>query len=94
MFPCVNLGNWALAPMVVVLLKPKLERNKDFLGGSDGKESACNRGDRGFNLCPEEPLEKGMATHSSILAWRVPLTDMPGRLQFMGSQNSQIRLSN
>ena len=93
MFPCVNLGNWALAPMVVVLLKPKLEQNKDFLVGSDGKESACNRGDRGFNLCREEPLEKGMATHSSILA-RVPLTDMPGGLQFMGSQNSQIRLSN
>ena len=34
----------------------------------------------------EHPLEKGMATHSSILAWRIPLTEEPGRLQSMGSQ--------
>ena len=35
----------------------------------------------------EDPLEKGMATHSSILAWRIPWTEEPGRLQFMGSQS-------
>ena len=34
----------------------------------------------------EDPLEKEMATHSSILAWRVPWTEEPGRLQSMGSQ--------
>ena len=34
----------------------------------------------------EDPLEEGMATHSSILAWRTPWTDEPGELQFMGSQ--------
>ena len=34
----------------------------------------------------ECPLEKGMATHSSILAWRTPWTEEPGRLQSMGSQ--------
>ena len=34
----------------------------------------------------EDPLEKGMATHSSILAWRIPWTGEPGGLQFMGSQ--------
>ena len=34
----------------------------------------------------EDPLEKGTATHSSILAWRIPWTDEPGRLQSMGSQ--------
>ena len=34
----------------------------------------------------EDPLEKGMATHSSILAWRIPRTEEPGRLQFMGLQ--------
>ena len=33
----------------------------------------------------EDPLEKGMATHSSILAWRIPWTDEPGKLQSMGS---------
>ena len=34
----------------------------------------------------EDPLEEGMATHSSILAWRVPWTEEPGGLQSIGSQ--------
>ena len=34
----------------------------------------------------EDPLEKGIATHSSILAWRIPWTEEPGGLQSMGSQ--------
>ena len=34
----------------------------------------------------EDPLEKEMATHSSILAWKIPCTEEPGRLQSMGSQ--------
>ena len=38
------------------------------------------------SLGREDPLEKGMATHSSILAWRTPWTEEPGRLQSMGSQ--------
>ena len=37
-------------------------------------------------LGQEDPLEKGMATHSSILAWRIPWTQEPGRLQSMGWQ--------
>ena len=37
-------------------------------------------------LGQEDPLEEGMATHSSILAWRIPWTKEPGGLQFMGSQ--------
>ena len=37
-------------------------------------------------LGQEDPLEKGMATHSSILAWRIPWTEKPGRLQSRGSQ--------
>ena len=37
-------------------------------------------------LGQEDPLEKGMATHSSILAWRIPWTEVPGGLQSMGSQ--------
>ena len=36
----------------------------------------------------EDPLEKEIATHSSILAWRIPWTEEPGRLQSMGSQES------
>ena len=39
------------------------------------------------SLAREDLLEKGMATHSSILAWRIPWTEEPGRLQSMGSQN-------
>ena len=37
-------------------------------------------------LGQEDPLEKGMATNSSILAWRIPWTEEPGGVQFMGSQ--------
>ena len=53
----------------------------DFLGSSDGKESACNSGDGSVrSLGQEDPLEKGMATHSSILAWRIPWTEEPDEL--------------
>ena len=47
-----------------------------------GKESACNAGAPGSipGLDWEDPLEKGMATHSNILAWRIPWTEEPGRL--------------
>ena len=38
------------------------------------------------SLGQEDPLEKGMAIHSSILAWRIPWTEKPGRLQFVGLQ--------
>ena len=38
------------------------------------------------SLGQEDPLEEGMATHSHILAWRIPWTEEPGSLQFMGSQ--------
>ena len=52
--------------------------------GSDGKASACNAGDPGS--IGKIPLEKEMATHSSILAWKIPWMEEPGRLQSMGSQ--------
>ena len=42
---------------------------------------------------PINTLEKAMATHSNTLAWKIPLTEEPGRLQSMGSK-SQTRLSN
>ena len=50
--------------------------------GSGVKESACNAGDLGW----EDPLKKGMTTHSSILAWRFPWTEEPGGIQSMESQ--------
>ena len=41
-----------------------------------------------LSLGQEDPLEKEMAAHSSILAWEIPWTEEPGRLQSMGSQES------
>ena len=44
------------------------------------------------SLGREEPLEKGMATQSIILAWRIPKTEQPGRLQSMGLQRLALSL--
>jgi len=57
-----------------------------FPGGSVGKKSTCNAGDTDSILGREDPLEKEMATHSSILAWRIPWTEEPDGLQSIGSQ--------
>ena len=66
-----------------------------FLGGSDGKEYACNVEDLGLILGNpgKIPLEEGMATHSSILGWRISWREQPDQLQFMGpkSQNDSDR---
>ena len=59
-----------------------------FPGGSDSRESSCTAGDPGS--IHGSGLEKGMATHSSILAWRIPWTEEPGGLQSMGSQNNDM----
>ena len=45
------------------------------------------------SLGGEDPLEKGMATHSRILAWRIPWTEEPGGLQSMGTEKMWTRLS-
>ena len=50
------------------------------------KNLPANTGDSGFILGQEDPLEKQMATHSSILAWEIPWTEEPGGLQSTGSQ--------
>ena len=54
---------------------------------ADGKESACMQETWIQSLGWEDPLEEGMAPHSSILAWRIPWTEKPGELQSMGSQS-------
>ena len=59
-----------------------------FPGGSDGKESTCNAGDLVPPLGWEGPLEKRMATHSSILAWSIPWTEETGGLQSVGLQRA------
>ena len=60
-----------------------------FPCGASGKEPICQCRSLkryGFDPWVEDPLEQGMTTHSSILAWRIPWTEEPGRLQSMGSQ--------
>ena len=66
---------------------------KSFPGGAGAKEPACqcrrhkrNGFSRVQSLGEENPLEEGMATHSSILAWRIPGTEEPGGLWSIGSQ--------
>ena len=51
---------------------------------SDSKESIYYAGDLGSIPESGRSLEKGIATHSSVLAWRIPWTEEPGRVQSMG----------
>ena len=50
------------------------------------EDSAASAGDAGSTLGREDPLEKKMATYSSILAWKISWTEEPGRLRSIGSQ--------
>ena len=60
------------APVYIVILS-----SRAFPSGSDSKEFACNAGDPGSIPGLVGPLEKEMATHSSLLAWRIPRTEEP-----------------
>ena len=91
---CPGVG--LLNPMVVLLLDFIFVLRsfhtvlQGFPGGSDCKESACKARGLGW----EDPLEKDMATHFSILAWRIPWSEEPGGLQLLGSvTKSQTWLS-
>ena len=59
---------------------------KELLWWLSGKESTCKAGDMGSIPGWRRFLEEGMTTYSSILVWRIPWTEMPGRLQCLGSQ--------
>ena len=63
-------------------------------GGSDGKESACNAGDLGSIPGLGRSPGEGMATHSSILAWRIPWTEETVWLQSMGLQRVRHNIHN
>ena len=65
----------------------------EFLVAQTVKNLPAMRETRVQSLGQEDPLEKGMATHSSVLSWEIPWTEEPGGLQFVGSQ-SQTRLTN
>ena len=71
--------------MVNLLVKGK----KGFPGGSVVKNPSAVQEMGVRSLGQEDPLEKDMATHSSILAWEIPWTQEPGRLQSMGLQKSR-----
>ena len=66
------------SPSVVVTVKPDL--------GSTVPANARGMSDVGSIPRQEDPLEEGVATHSSILAWRIPRTEEPGGLQSIGLQ--------
>ena len=93
--PC-GLGQLPpLSPLRALLLLLALV---SLSGGirEEGEKSECSGGSSPPRTIPhhtpigslvrEDPLEKGMATHSRILAWRIPWTEEPGRLQSVGPQ--------
>ena len=69
-----------------IVSHPFIQRSHQ--GFSDAKESACNARDLGSIPKLGRPLEKEMDTYSSVLAWRIPWTEEPCRLQSMGSQKN------
>ena len=72
-------------PYVIHIIE-SLTLNSGFPGGSVVKNPPANAGDS--SLGGEYPLEEDIATHSSILAWRIPWTEEPGGLRSMRSRES------
>ena len=64
-----------------------------FPGGSLVKNLPAKQETQVQSLDEKDPLEKEMATHSSILTWEIPWTEEPGGLQSVGLQKSQTRLN-
>ena len=63
-----------------------MNQRQDFPGGLAGENQPALQEIQVQSLGWEDPLEEEMATHYSILAWRIPWTEEPGELQSMGSQ--------
>ena len=72
-------------------LKTKAISLVAFPGATMGKNPPAMQKTWVQSLGWDDPLEKEMVTHSSILVWRIPRTEEPGRLQSMGSQESRKR---
>ena len=75
--------------LLSLLLNAIITTKRGFSGGSVVKNPPVNEGDMVQSLGQEDPLERGMATHSSILAWEIPWTEKAGGLQSRGSQKSR-----
>ena len=78
---------------MIVLCKNTTFQEGSFPGGAVGKNPPANAGDEGSTPGQEDPLEEEMATHSSILAWKVPWTEEPGELQSMGLPRAEHDLA-
>ena len=78
-----------MSQSIFEMISPNIYVNTSFPGDSAVKNLPTNAGDVGGrvqSLGHEDPLEEEMATHASVLAWRIPRTEEPGGLQSMGSQ--------
>ena len=105
-FPFLNIKNkgskitWYFQSwwMRSFLFRPCLEKswslNRGSAGGSTVKNPPAMQETWVLFLGREDPLEKQMAIHSSILAWEIPWTEEPDRLQSVGLQKSRTRLTN
>ena len=69
-----------------------MARQKLFQAMLVVKTVPANAGDAGQSLSQEDPLEEGTATRSSILAWRIPWTEEPGRLRSIDLQRVKTQL--
>ena len=87
------LSSWLQSPSAVILEPSKITSLVDFPGVSDGKASAYSARDPGQSLGQEDLLGKEMATHSSILAWKIPWTEEPDRATVHGVAKSRTPLS-
>ena len=80
-----------------MIKSPKFYASKHEQGFPEGsvvKKSPANAGDVCPSLGWDDPLEKEMTTHSSILTWKILWSEEPGGLQSMGPKKSQTHISN
>jgi len=70
-----STGNYTQYYVIICKRKESEKEQRDFPGSSESKESSCNAGDPGLIPGREDPLKKEMATHFSILAWRILWTE-------------------
>ena len=89
----IRVQNINTKPLLTCYLDCPFRIPGRFLSSSNGKESACNVGDLGLIPGLGRSLEKGMATHSSILAWRIPQADATDRGVPESDLNEQLSLS-
>ena len=84
-----EINDLGILPFCSILAKLFRFSPRGFPGGSDGKESTRNVGNLGSIPGQEDPLEEGMATHSSVLAWRILMDRGAWRATVHGVAKSQ-----